>query len=116
MASPALGKHGKFNLETLTVQFGGPLSKPHNIFTAKAIKVPKYSYTKSTRECLGGGWYGSGRDITNHIVDNEYAIFKDDVFIGTMRNSERESHCKLDTYTKIPQRIQKIIDELKTLV
>lgn len=111
MASPKLGKSGKFNLETLTVEFGGPLSKPHNIFTAKAIKIPKYSYTKRQRESLGNGWYGSGYDTITYVVDNEYAIFRDNVFIGTMRQSDRNSHCQLDTYAKpYPQRIQTIID------
>ena len=115
MTSPTYGKSGKLNIETLTMSFGGELSKPHNKFIAKAIKVPKYSYTTKERECLGGGWYGSGYDIINHVVDNEYAIFKDDIFIGTARYSSlSDMNTQLVSYDKIPKRIQDIIDNLKT--
>lgn len=83
-------RSGKFNHNDLTVQFGGELSKPHNIFSATAIKVPKYTYHVKERESLGNGWYGS-TETNTYTEDNLYVIIKDGVCIGQMRPYSEDS-------------------------
>lgn len=77
-------KQGLFNRETLIVKFGGPLSKPHNIFDAIAIKVPDYTYSKMEQECLGNGWKSVSKHKVIYTQDNAYIIIKDNVCIGYM--------------------------------
>lgn len=77
-------KKGLFNWDDLTVRFGGELSVPKNIFTAKAIKVPDFKYRVRERESLGNGWYGN-METNEYTEDNLYIIIKDDICIGTMR-------------------------------
>lgn len=74
---------GMFNHDELTVSFGGEFSKPHNIFTAKAIKVPDYKYTVRERESLGGGWYG-GMEVNEYTDDNLYVVIREGICIGQM--------------------------------
>ena len=89
-------KAGYFDHESLTVKFGGPLSKPDNIFVAKAIKVPKYSLTSYERECLGNGWYGSNKEKVVREYDNTYLIYKDGQLIGYMRPYHGSLNLKSD--------------------
>ena len=77
-------KQGYFNHETLEVSFGGELSKPHNIFTAKAIKIPSFSFINKHKECLGNGWYSTKTITETIIVNNLYLIIKENKVIGTM--------------------------------
>lgn len=105
-------KSGLFNHETLTVSFGGPLSKPHNVFTANAIKCPDYSYFVNERECLGGGWYG-GMGRVEKEEKNEYLIHRDGVFIGMMYPYPANHRIKsrLLQPEPIPPRILELIKE-----
>ena len=48
-------KKGYAILESLKMEFGGPLSKPDNIFTAKLHKVPPYTIVYE-RQYGTGGW------------------------------------------------------------
>lgn len=82
-------KQGLFDWQTMTVKFGGALSKPHNIFTATAIKIPDYKYKVKERESLGNGWYGS-MEINEYEETNLYVIIKDGVCIGQMRPYHQE--------------------------
>lgn len=77
-------KQGLFDWATMTVKFGGELSKPHNIFTAIAIKIPDYKYKVKERESLGNGWYGSP-EINEYEEKNLYVIIRDGICIGQMR-------------------------------
>lgn len=77
-------KQGKFHFDTLIVEFGGAMSKPENIFTALAIKVPPYSVTYYERESLGNGWYLSSKEKVTKVIDGEYLIIKDTKCIGYM--------------------------------
>lgn len=78
-----LHKKGVFNYETLTVDFGGVMSKPEFAFTAKAIHVPPYKYTVREREDAGGGWYGAMETVTK-TADRVYLIVKGETCIGVM--------------------------------
>jgi len=77
-------KQGLFNLETLEVTFGGPLSVDKNRFVAKAIKVPDFTYTTKETADAGGGWhYGYKEDVTR-TETNAYIIVRDNEVIGWM--------------------------------
>lgn len=80
--------------DLLTVNFGGPMSKDKNIFTAKAIKVPDYKYTIRERESLGNGWYGQGFEERTVTEDNLYVIIKDGECIGQMNPYDYRSNIK----------------------
>lgn len=105
-------KQGLFDCETMTVTFGGELSKPENRFVANAIKVPDYKYKKQERESLGNGWYGS-MEVNEYTEDNEYLIFKENgEFMGAMSPYRGDmKHCKSQLYHPIKQ----ALDFLKTL-
>jgi hypothetical protein len=77
-------KVGKFDYDTLTVKFGGELSKPENIFTAQAIKVPIFKYSYREREDAGGGAYYNNWVTITKEVDNAYIILRDNNIIGWM--------------------------------
>ncbi len=77
-------KRGYFDYDTLTIAFGGELSKPHNKFTAQAIKVPAFKYTYREREDAGGGCYYNNWETVTKIMDNVYIILRDGVVIGWM--------------------------------
>lgn len=77
------GKKGYFDHKTLTVQFGGPLSKPEKRFIAQAVKVPTYKYPVYEREDAGGGWYGE-KEWVEKTADNMYLILSEGKIIGWM--------------------------------
>lgn len=107
--SPVLGKAGYFKHDTLTVEFGGELSKPHNRFTAKAIKVPDYKYTVREREDAGGGWYGAMEE-NEYTETNEYIIVRDGVFMGVMHPERDGSQMK--SILLMPKKISKHLTDL----
>jgi hypothetical protein len=82
---------GLFNHETLTVQFGGKHSKPENIFTATAIKIPDYKYKLYERAGAGGGCYYDYKEWNEYEETNAYLIFRDGVLIGWMK-PHHDSH------------------------
>lgn len=84
-------KKGLFNPETLTVKFGGPLSKPESVFEAKAVKVPDYKILVRERESLGGGWYGAMETIEK-IVTDSYLILREGKIIGCMISPYHPKH------------------------
>lgn len=77
-------KLGFFDYNTLTVKFGGELSKPENRFVAQAIKVPPFKYTYKEREDAGGGAYYNNYITITDVIDNAYLILRDGVVIGWM--------------------------------
>lgn len=76
---------GLFIWETLTVQFGGDLSKPENKFTAKAVKVPDFKHTVMERADAGGGSYYSYKEPVEYRIDNAFIILKGSEILGWMR-------------------------------
>lgn len=108
-------KCGLFDWETLTVKFGGELSKPENIFTAQAIKVPTYTYERLEREDAGGGWYGAKQKVTV-TVDRLFIIVKDGKCIGYMNSPYTGNKIKtplIPLEEKIPREILSVINEYK---
>lgn len=77
-------KRGVFDFDTLTVKFGGELSKPENVFTAQAVKVPKFKYTTMEQADAGGGCYYGYKEEVEHTEDNAYIIIRDGSVIGWM--------------------------------
>jgi len=78
-------RKGALNAETLTVQFGGEHSKPENIFTAKAVKVPDFKYTVMEQEDAGGGCYYNGKIPVEYTEKNAYLVVRGNEIIGWMR-------------------------------
>lgn len=108
-------KKGWFNIEEMTVQFGGAMSKPEFIFTAKAIKCPTYKRMVKERESLGGGWYGS-MEVVEKIYDKYYLVIKDGVCIGVMYSPYVISGIKSDLHPineKTPNEIMIFFNSLK---
>lgn len=107
-------KQGLFDKETMTVRFGGPLSKSEFLFTAKAIHCPKYSEKRLEREDAGGGWYGE-KVLVTKVYDRNYLIVRDGVCIGVMYNPyiigiKSKLHPIND---KTPKSIKAFFDSLK---
>lgn len=73
---------GTVNIETMTMDFGGVLSKPHNIFTASLIKIPPYEVTTLENESLGGGWYDCKPVAVTRVKDASFLVIRDGVCIG----------------------------------
>ncbi len=112
-------KSGLFNHDTLTVNFGGPLSVEKNKFTASAIKVADYKYKRRERESLGNGWYG-GTEVNEYEQTNEYLIHRDGKVLGIMNPYAKEhTGCKSSLQefnpNKIPQRYKQIADANKLI-
>lgn len=76
---------GYFDWDTLTVHFGGQQSKPENIYTANAIKVPDFKHTIMEKADAGGGAYYSYKEPVEYEVNNAFIILRDGVIIGWMR-------------------------------
>lgn len=111
-------KQGLFNHDDLTVKFGGALSKPENIFVAKAVKVPDYTITVREQESEPGGWYIKGSYITRTVVkDRIYLIFRDNKCIGYMQAYHKGvcNNCKSDLYPITANTNSHIINHLNTL-
>lgn len=62
-----LQKSGYFNPDSLTMDFGGSLSLPHNMFTAKALKLPVFE----SKHKDGDG------DIFYSVEEHWYAIYRE---------------------------------------
>ncbi len=78
-------KQGTVDLNSLTMRFGGALSKPHNIFTATLHKAPTYELVTHEYECYGGGWRSQSKFPVKTIIDNKYFVFKDSECIGVVK-------------------------------
>jgi hypothetical protein len=84
MKNPEIKRFGLFDFDTLTVRFGGTHSKPENVFTAQAIKVPDFKYITMEQADAGGGCYYSYKEPVEHTQRNAYIIIKDNEVIGWM--------------------------------
>lgn len=91
-------KMGMFDYDTLTVKFGGELSKPENIFTATAIKVPSYTIVSYEREDAGNGWYGRNKERVERNYNNTYLIFKESECIGWMIGYDKCQNIKSELH------------------
>lgn len=87
-------KEGWFDHDTLTVRFGGDLSKPHNKFTAQAVKVPTFKWVYKEREDAGGGAYYNNWVTVEKVADSVYIILKEDEPIGWMIPAQRGHNVK----------------------
>lgn len=103
-------KKGSFNHSDLTVKFGGEFSKPENIFTANAIKVPKYTIVSTERESLGNGWYG-GRVKVEREYDRSYIIVHENTIIGWMIPYPQDIKTFLHDIKSAPYEVQKFARE-----
>jgi hypothetical protein len=88
-------RKGAFDFDALIVKFGGDKSKPENIFTATAIKVPDFTYTVMEKEDAGGGWYYENKVAVEYRVNNAYIIMRNNEIIGWMRPYEWETKSDL---------------------
>lgn len=91
-------KKGLFDHETLTVKFGGEHSKPENIFTATAIKVPDFKYKRYETADAGGGWSYCYKEWNEYTQTNAYLILKEGEVIGWMNPYAPCHNIKSDLY------------------
>lgn len=70
-------KKGRFDFDTLTVKFGGEMSKPENRFTAQAIKVPDYVIKVMERADAGSGCYYTYKEEVEYEIKNAYIIVRE---------------------------------------
>lgn len=66
--------------ETNTAKFGGPLSKPENIFIAETHRVSPY-IIQVEKNHGSGGWIEEVRTELN-VVDDTYIIVKNKEIVG----------------------------------
>ncbi len=38
----------------------------------KLVKIPTFNYSYKEKECLGGGWYGSGKETIHAVQENAF--------------------------------------------